>query len=275
MTNRHFATLGDVWKHLPLAEILRLNPPRHYWETHAGSAIYSLTRNSLPQFHGVMHFLSHASTEPSLAHSTYLKILLGMPGLYPGSPTIATSVLNASADYMFCDIDPESVNSLRQSASCFNDQVMEKNGVDVIAGKAKGLIDDPLSVVVHIDPYDPHERYSKESMTPLELAASLASDGLRVFYWYGYDTLDRRGWALEEISRLTPSMALWCGDILVPSTFVYPERFGAWGCGIVLANMTEIEIKACTELGEALERVYSNNILLHNKPEKVTFSVIT
>jgi hypothetical protein len=25
--NNHFAELGDVWKHLPLAEILRINPP--------------------------------------------------------------------------------------------------------------------------------------------------------------------------------------------------------------------------------------------------------
>ena len=23
-----------MWKHLPLAEILRVNPPRVYWETH-------------------------------------------------------------------------------------------------------------------------------------------------------------------------------------------------------------------------------------------------
>jgi hypothetical protein len=36
--NNHFAELGDVWKHLPLAEILRINPPRQYCETHAGSA---------------------------------------------------------------------------------------------------------------------------------------------------------------------------------------------------------------------------------------------
>ena len=33
--NNHFAELGDVWKHLPLAEILRVDPPRAYWETHA------------------------------------------------------------------------------------------------------------------------------------------------------------------------------------------------------------------------------------------------
>ena len=43
--NTHFAELGDVWKHLPLAEILRINLPRQYWETHAGSASYALTES--------------------------------------------------------------------------------------------------------------------------------------------------------------------------------------------------------------------------------------
>src|SRR5439155_10410780 len=33
MMNNYFAELGDVWKHLPLADILRITPPRHYWET--------------------------------------------------------------------------------------------------------------------------------------------------------------------------------------------------------------------------------------------------
>jgi len=50
--NNHFAELGDVWKHLPLAEILRVNPPRVYWETHAGSASYVLTE-SPSRLHGV------------------------------------------------------------------------------------------------------------------------------------------------------------------------------------------------------------------------------
>jgi hypothetical protein len=47
----------------------------------------------------------------------------------------------------------------------------------------------------------------------------------------------QRGWALAEISRLAPGVPLWCGNILIPSPFVYPGREGAWGCGVVLANM--------------------------------------
>ena len=57
--NTHFAELGDVWKHLPLAEVLRVNPPLHYWETHAGSAYYALTA-SPSRLHGVLRFLALA-----------------------------------------------------------------------------------------------------------------------------------------------------------------------------------------------------------------------
>ena len=56
MTNRHFGELGDVWKYLPLAEVLRLNPPLHYWETHAGSAAYTLTESPTRR-HGALRFL--------------------------------------------------------------------------------------------------------------------------------------------------------------------------------------------------------------------------
>ena len=43
MTNPYFGDFGDVWKHLVLAEVLSLERPLAYWETHAGSARYALT----------------------------------------------------------------------------------------------------------------------------------------------------------------------------------------------------------------------------------------
>lgn len=38
MANRHFAKLADVWKHLPLVEVLSIERPANYWESHAGHA---------------------------------------------------------------------------------------------------------------------------------------------------------------------------------------------------------------------------------------------
>lgn len=46
MANRHFGKVADVWKHLPLVEILAVDQPNQYGETHAGSAGYRLVDDS-------------------------------------------------------------------------------------------------------------------------------------------------------------------------------------------------------------------------------------
>ena len=43
MANQHYGKIGDVWKHLPLAEILGMLKPTEYWESHAGSTRYPLS----------------------------------------------------------------------------------------------------------------------------------------------------------------------------------------------------------------------------------------
>jgi len=43
VANRHYAKIADVWKHLPLTELLAVERPTRYLESHAGSAQYPLT----------------------------------------------------------------------------------------------------------------------------------------------------------------------------------------------------------------------------------------
>ena len=66
-------------------------------------------------------------------------------------------------------------------------------------------------------------------MTPVELAARLARRGYRLFYWYGYESVCERGWALHAISCLAPGIDLWCGDVMMPAPFIFPERSGPLG----------------------------------------------
>ncbi len=35
MANVHYGGIGDIWKHLPLAEILSIETPSTYWESHS------------------------------------------------------------------------------------------------------------------------------------------------------------------------------------------------------------------------------------------------
>jgi 23S rRNA A2030 N6-methylase RlmJ len=272
--NRHFAELGDVWKHLPLAEILRINPPRQYWETHAGSASYALTE-SPSRRHGALRFLSCAPRDLDLRDCAYLQSLRSSPGAYLGSPALAMQALGKTATYLFCDVDPESAADLRTATVGFVARVIEGDGVSAIYREAQLARVNPGEVLVHMDPFEPYERVTSQSLTSIELAAWLARAGYRLLYWYGYDCVDRRGWAQKEISRRVPGVNLWCGDVLMPARLVYPERTGAWGCGMVLANMTNSEAHDCERLGCALERISETDIVKGNDPPHLTFRVIT
>ena len=57
-------------------------------------------------------------------------------------------------------------------------------------------------VLVHIDPFDPHERLTPDSKTPVELAGYLARKEYRVVYWYAYDSIEERGWTLQPLQKL-------------------------------------------------------------------------
>jgi hypothetical protein len=183
-------------------------------------------------------------------------------------------VLGKSATYVFCGPDPESAATLRDAAAGFDARVIEADGVSTITREAQLSRGDPGDVLVHIDPFDPYERTKPDSKTPLELAGWLARVGCRLFYWYGYDSVEQRGWARHEISRLAPGVALWCGDVLIPASLVYPGRPTTWGCGVVLANRTNFESHVCELLGRGLERISETDVHEGNDPARVTFSVV-
>jgi len=199
---------------------------------------------------------------------------LASPGVYPGSPALAIRALGQDGSYLFCDIDPESVRDLRAVGSQLSIRVVEADGVATVLREAERLLVNPSDVFVHIDPYDPLERVTADAPTPVELAATLADRGYRVLYWYGYESMHERGWARDAILRLAPGADLWCGDMVVPAPFVFPERSGVWGCGVVLANMTPAESEICRRLGAALERICVDDVLLGNSPSRSEFVVV-
>lgn len=98
MANTHFAEIGDVWKHLPLAEVLAIERPGRYWETHAGSALYPLTPSPQRDF-GAYQLLAHANQAAALQRSTYVRLLRQLGSADPGEaiPARPTSPWPCSA----------------------------------------------------------------------------------------------------------------------------------------------------------------------------------
>jgi len=120
VANRHYAKIGDVWKHLALAQLLQTQAPAAYWESHAGAADYALT-HSLARDYGAYYFFDNAQRSEGLLRTPYYEILRSLASgagelrTYPGSPLIAMKVLkDAATRFLFCDIDRDSLSTTQR-----------------------------------------------------------------------------------------------------------------------------------------------------------------
>ncbi len=291
--NRYYANLGDVWKHLILAELLDLEPPLHYWETHAGSASYPLT-HSPDRDYGVFRFIERAVAVPELAGSRYATELArltaqdgtgGAPKQYPGSALLSMQVLGEGADYLLCDLDAESTASLRAAAAALGlekqERVRDADGMTTVLEEARRFEGDPAQVVVTIDPFEPF--VVEGGASALEVAANLIESGFRVVYWYGYDSPEQRVYPmgmLREYAREAEA-GIWCGDLMISAATGQSEEeveqllAGAEGpgagCGVVCANFLASSNERCTRLGEALSEAWRDAALPNGSPGALEF----
>ncbi len=278
MANRHYAKIADVWKHLPLAELLAQERPARYLESHAGSALYPFTP-SPERDYGVRWFLDHADASSAIAGSAYHQLLTaspaqdGYPVSYPGSAMLAMRLLGRAADYVFCDTDPDSVASLREAAErtglIDQTRIIEGDGRAVIWNEASEA-PDVHTWAIHIDPFDAYGAGPSGAPSAVVLARRLAEKGAMISYWYGYNDGDRAMWAWEEIAVRAQSKArsLWCGDVRLAE----PETdSGIVGCGVLIANATDDSIRQCEHLGQELERIYRNARLPSGREGSIRF----
>jgi hypothetical protein len=288
--NRYFGNIGDVWKHLVLAELLALEPPAEYWETHAGSASYPLS-HSPDRDYGVYRFLERAHELPELARSRYaveLDRLVGgggSPRQYPGSALWAMRALGRSATYLLCDLDPDSVASLEREAAVLGledrTRALEADGMRTVLAEAERYQGEPARVVVTVDPFEPF--VAPGGLSALEVAASLIESGFRVVYWYGYDAPDQRAWPLGALRAYAeqPDISLWCGDIVLSQALGHSEQEvealladaegpGA-GCGVVCGNFLHTSSQSCERLGAALADAWRGARLPNGSPGELEF----
>jgi 23S rRNA (adenine2030-N6)-methyltransferase len=256
MANQHFGNLGDVWKHLVVAEVLALERPRLYCETHAGTASYALTHSPARDF-GVYRILDGGAASPAIASSRYYAELVAMAdsggdsARYPGSALLAMSVLGVGSEYLFFDLDPQSIDSLRDAARslALTDfaQCEREDGLAAVRDACLVYSGDPANVVVHIDPFDPFEE-TDPGLSAVGLASELAGLGFKVVYWYGYDEMSDRGWPSNALN--TRVGRSWCGESLSDITSIV-------GAGVFCLNMGRSTIYALQSLGAAVASLYA------------------
>lgn len=278
MANRHFGNIGDVWKHVVLAEVLERELPAWYAETHAGSGAYPVVHSGGREY-GFRHFLEVAPRFPVLARSPYRAIAASYVesdrGLYPGSALLAMTVLGDTTSYLLCDLDRESVTDLRRwshELDLHNCEVAEADGMAAVAARLDSETHRPG--LVHIDPFDRDAR-APGGYSALQFAACVADSGTGLVYWYGYDEAGTQGLAHKQLAALTRA-PLWCGEVTVTgandSLGDLDHSATLRTFGIILANVQEGTAGACSALGNALSRAYDDAVLPDGAPGILAFT---
>ena len=267
MANVHYAKIGDVWKHLPLAEVLAIERPGRYWESHAGSSSYPLTR-SPERDYGVFLFLERAGSSAALKGSAYLRLLYlrergRTPPTYPGSPLIAMELLGGAAEFVFCDLDGASLATIAEDAHALGVpqgcvRLVHGDGVSALEEELAGLAEEEASgTLLHVDPYRPLES-GHGGETPLGLFARAAERGVGSMLWYGFDARGERAVVLDALRERIAGDA-WYGEVSLRAEDLSKVGFdpGVLGCGVVMCNVGEEALAACSRLGEGLAQAYA------------------
>jgi 23S rRNA (adenine2030-N6)-methyltransferase len=281
MANVHYARIGDVWKHLPLAEVLAIERPGSYWESHAGSSSYPLTRSPQRDY-GVFLFLERAGSSSALESSAYRRLLYPCergktPPTYPGSPRIAMEMLGDGAEFVFCDLDGASLATIAQDALALGVpsgrvRLVQEDGVSTLEEELARLTKEEASgTFLHVDPYRPLEP-GRDVESPLGLFARAAERGVGCMLWYGFDARGARAIVLDSLRERIAGGA-WYGEVSLRAEDLSEVGFdpGVLGCGVVMCNVGQEALAACSRLGEGLAQAYAGARLPNGRDGALEF----
>jgi 23S rRNA (adenine2030-N6)-methyltransferase len=277
VANTHFGNVGDVWKHLAYAEIIAIERPQDVWESHAGSALYSLSHSPERDF-GVYYFCEHASMSATLANSEYARILReletgGELHVYPGSPFLAMRLLKwGSTEFVFCDKDKMSLADIKDAASHLSIaearlRLSHGDGLSPVSQLGAELpTAEAASTVVHIDPYQPW-RASSPGLNSFDLLCQLGDRGVTCMLWAGYHTAKDRKGLSQALKRATTNagtsaerLALWSSDFRLADMTDgrLSANAGVINSLVIGSHLSERSRAACDELGYELARIYGS-----------------
>ena len=285
MTNRHFGRISEVWKHLVLAEVLAMERPEAFWDTHAGDALYPVVDDP-ERSYGVVGFNDVVDDHQTLRNSAYAAVLSGMRngrslvGI-PGGPLVAMKVLGPDGEYVFCDLDPNSTGNIRDTSMSLGVRSAQVPTADGMGAVHTALATrDATSAVVFIDPFD-HHALGPSGLSALNVAAEAANAGAVVVYWYGYNRIDRRNWIVDELALRDGDSNWWCGDLMVAAAGADMTNGDlgvasspGTGSGLVCINASTEAMEQCTLLGTALAEAYRDRPLPSGQTGNLNFRAL-
>lgn len=262
MPYKHSGEIGDIWKHLPLCEILQLEQPIRYHETNSACAQYILPSNAATAY-GIYTVLNY--NNKSLQSSKYLSIVKENEHIqnrrYLGSPALAMRILGEKTNYFFHDIESAALqnvlayaqeNNLDKNISIFNGDSIHT----VLAEKYLLSQDDFLL----IDPYTLAASNEHGENYYDVLHKTLASNA-KGLLWFGFDCFADRDTIYAEFKRIAEShnslltaYSLWQQSMMDSSCAVNP---GVPGCGLVAFNLSAASFHILHQYLHVLETCYA------------------
>jgi 23S rRNA A2030 N6-methylase RlmJ len=279
MANQHFANLGDVWKHLLLAEAISWLRPGHYVETHAGSASYRLSGDVERALGAEMFLAASAEAEP-LRGSPYrrhvLELARGAEPSYPGSPLLAMLLLGRACRYVFCDTDPACVEDLLAAG----ERLGLRDNVGVIHGDGIAETTALLQAhaigaasLVHVDPFD-FDAAGPGAVSALELVTRLAAASIPTFAWYGLPSSSAAHELFREVTIGAPATRAWSAELHVGGRRASEAGIGS-GCGVLFTAADMSPTRPMRQVADAYVRAFNEQSVAADAGVNVTASFVT
>jgi 23S rRNA (adenine2030-N6)-methyltransferase len=260
---QHYGKIGDIWKHLPLCNVISIENPNIYIETNSACYEYSLAQTD-EQKYGIYNFMDKAVDFQFLMDSEYYKVIYPFVNKdrYLGSPGLAVSLMKDSADkFIFFDTNIAALDNIQTFA--IQNNLTEKINVfhqDSVIGLFDLLPNLPNSTLIHIDPYY-IDKESSNGKTYMDLFIKASEQGLKCFLWYGFNTLDDKNQLNDYIkTKLVQSniSSTYCSELIMEviqknSIVCNP---GILGCGILTSNLSKDSYKVISEYSDLLIDLY-------------------
>jgi len=254
MPYTHSGEIGDIWKHLPLCDILNIERPLRYHETNSAYAEYRIKITPRTEY-GILKLLAEGSDE--FTSSIYYQALYtnGIEQMhYIGSPGLAMSILGDSANYYFHDLEREALDSVAAFASERGLQAKTFCGdsINAFLDVNYTLNNDDF---VFIDPYSPLDN-NEQGLNFFDIFDKAIRANSKALMWYGYDTFDGQKIIYNELraiaqrqKTIVSAFDVWQKDLSINP--------GVPGCGLACANLCDASVDVLTRYFRLVEDWYT------------------
>jgi len=263
MAYPHFGRIGDIWKHLPLCEIISHEDIKTYVETNSAYFDYKL-EHSEEQNYGIGWLIHKSESFAALKKSAYYRLIKPYyeNNTYLGSCAQAIHLLQDVPDkYIFFDIDKDALKSIEKAVEKLElSHKVETINMDSASGLVNLIPDLDSRTFIHIDPYVMHEP-NKDGHSYLDGFIKAAKKEIKCLLWYGFTTLREKKEINDILMSTINEVNISCDELILKeikenSMTINP---GILGCGIVTANLTNQSIGTIKGFASLLVEVYQDS----------------